>query len=92
MTDPGELRLQRRALQATQPQSTSYRPEQDLSPFVRTALLETTGQFRRLPNPDLVMFSFPHLATGDQVPIPGYSTVFPLYERPEYAMPGEPVE
>lgn len=66
--------------------------ETELSPYVRNSLNETKRLFRRLPNPDLVMFSFPHLATKDQVPIPGYSTVFPFYEKTEYALPGEPTE
>ncbi|MFG9621648.1 TIGR03751 family conjugal transfer lipoprotein, partial [Pseudomonas aeruginosa] len=26
------------------------------------------------------------------VPVPGYTTVFPLYQRVQYAMPGERVE
>jgi conjugative transfer region lipoprotein (TIGR03751 family) len=42
--------------------------------------------------PDLVMYVFPHLAGTDPVPVPGYSTVFPLYQRVQYAMPGERVE
>ncbi|TDO03621.1 TIGR03751 family conjugal transfer lipoprotein [Halomonas ventosae] len=50
---------------------------------------EIYSQFRRLPNPDLVMYVFPHLAGTEQVPVPGYSTVFPLYQRVQYAMPGE---
>jgi conjugative transfer region lipoprotein (TIGR03751 family) len=53
---------------------------------------EIQRQFRRLPNPDLVMYVFPHLAGSDPVPVPGYSTVFPLYQRVQYAMPGERVE
>jgi len=43
--------------------------------------------FERLPNPDLVMYVFPHMAGG--APIPGYRTVFPMFGRVEYAMPGE---
>ena len=49
-------------------------------------------QFQRLPNPDLVMYVFPHLTGTDPVPVPGYTTVFPLYQRVQYAMPGERVE
>lgn len=49
-------------------------------------------QYRRLANPDLVMYVFPHRATASDVPIPGYTTVFPLYEQIFYALPGEPVE
>jgi len=60
--------------------------------YTRTASNEIYRQFRRLPNPDLVMYVFPHLAGTDPVPVPGYSTVFPLYQRVQYAMPGERVE
>ncbi|GKS83617.1 TIGR03751 family conjugal transfer lipoprotein [Acidovorax sp. SUPP1855] len=60
--------------------------------YTRTAQNEIYRQFHRLPNPDLVMYVFPHLAGTDPVPVPGYSTVFPLYQRIQYAMPGERVE
>lgn len=57
--------------------------------YARTASNEIYSQFKRLPNPDLVMYVFPHLAGTEHVPVPGYSTVFPLHERVQYAMPGE---
>ncbi|RMP98524.1 hypothetical protein ALQ14_04920 [Pseudomonas savastanoi pv. glycinea] len=38
------------------------------------------------------MYVFPHLAGSDPAPVPGYMTVFPLYQRVQYAMPGERVE
>lgn len=60
--------------------------------YTRTARNEVQRQFQRLPNPDLVMYVFPHLAGTDPVPVPGYTTVFPLYQRIQYAMPGERVE
>ena len=60
--------------------------------YSRTAQNEIYSQFPRLPNPDLVMYVFPHLAGSDPAPIPGYTTVFPLYQRVQYAMPGERVE
>jgi len=60
--------------------------------YTRTATNEILRQFHRLPNPDLVMYVFPHLAGTDPVPVPGYSTVFPLYQRVQYAMPGERLE
>mgnify|MGYP003585818058 FL=1 len=45
-------------------------------------------RFARVPNPDLVMVVYPHLAKG-QYPVPGYVTVFPMYEQTQYALPGE---
>ncbi|MCM2337550.1 MAG: TIGR03751 family conjugal transfer lipoprotein, partial [Lysobacter sp.] len=60
--------------------------------YTRTAANEIYRQFHRLPNPDLVMYVLPHLAGTDPVPVPGYTTVFPLYQRVQYAMPGERLE
>ncbi|QRI93013.1 TIGR03751 family conjugal transfer lipoprotein [Delftia lacustris] len=60
--------------------------------YTRTAANEIRRQFQRLPNPDLVMYVFPHLAGTDPVPVPGYSTVLPLYQRVQYALPGERTE
>lgn len=57
--------------------------------YTRTAETELQILFQRLPNPDLVMFVFPHLSGTEQVPIPGYSTVFPLFRNVHYALPGE---
>lgn len=64
----------------------------DNAAFTRTAQNEIYSQFKRLPNPDLVMYVFPHLAGSDPAPVPGYTTVFPLYQRVQYAMPGERTE
>lgn len=49
----------------------------------------TQALFRRLPNPDLEMYIFPHLTGSEGVPVPGYTTVFPFYNRVQYALPGE---
>jgi len=59
--------------------------------YSRTQESEISQQFPRLPNPDLVMYVFPHLADGS-TPVPGYSTVFPFYNQVQYAMPGERTE
>ncbi|MFC4160707.1 TIGR03751 family conjugal transfer lipoprotein [Chitinimonas lacunae] len=64
----------------------------DRASHARTARDEIAAQFRRLPNPDLVMYVFPHLAGSLAVPVPGYSTVFPLHARVPYALPGERLE
>lgn len=60
--------------------------------YTRTAQNEIYSQFKRLPNPDMVLYVFPHLTGTDPAPIPGYSTVFPFYQRVQYAMPGERIE
>ena len=57
--------------------------------YLREAANELDTRFPRLPNPTLVMYVFPHLAEAEGVPVPGYVTTFPMYERVEYALPGE---
>lgn len=61
----------------------------DLAGYSRNAYTELETIFPRLPNPTLVMYVFPHLAGTERVPVPGYATTFTLYERVEYALPGE---
>ena len=63
--------------------------EAALHGYTRDAANEIDAIFPRLPNPTLVMYVFPHLAGEESVPIPGYATAFPMYERTEYALPGE---
>lgn len=59
-----------------------------LAAFSRSAYNEIELLFPRLPNPTLVMYVDPHL-TAAGYPVPGYTTAFPLYEKVEYALPGE---
>ena len=69
-----------------------YRPvhdgEADLVDYTRTAANEIDQLFPVLPNPQLVIYVYPHF-TGKGRPVPGYSTVTRMYDRVEYAMPGE---
>ncbi|OOF59797.1 conjugal transfer protein [Rodentibacter myodis] len=60
------------------------------SRYTRTAENEVTNLFPRLPNPDMTLYVFPHLTdSAEQLPVPGYTTVFPFYGRIQYAQPGE---
>ena len=63
--------------------------ESALHGYTREAANEIDAIFPRLPNPTLVMYVFPHMAGEESVPVPGYATAFPMYERTEYALPGE---
>ena len=63
--------------------------EENLHGYTREAFNELDVSFPRLPNPSLVMYVYPHLAGAERTPVPGYATTFPLYERVEYALPGE---
>lgn len=42
--------------------------------------------FKKLPNPELTMYVYPHLAGNAEIPIPGYETAFPVYERDRYSV------
>lgn len=59
--------------------------------YTRTAQNEIYRQFHRLPNPDLVMYVFPHLVARTRHRCPA-TTVFPLYQQIHYALPGERTE
>jgi conjugative transfer region lipoprotein (TIGR03751 family) len=43
--------------------------------------------FHMIPNPDLKMYVFPHLAGKEKLPIPGYYTTFNAYTRDYYQPP-----
>ena len=45
--------------------------------------------FHKLPNPELKLYVYPHLAGSDELPIPGYYTAFNVYEKTHYALPNE---
>ena len=60
----------------------------DLHGYTRDAYNELEARFPRLPNPVFIMYVFPHLSR-EGTPVPGYSTMFPMYESVEYALPGE---
>ena len=59
-----------------------------MSSYTRTAHNEIFNLFPELANPTLVMYVFPHI-TPDQVKVPGFSTVFKMYSKTHYALPGE---
>lgn len=70
----------------------SQSPDRSATNYSRTSENEINAQFKRLPNPDLVMFIFPHLSGSEEAPVPGYSTIFPMHSRVKYALPGERTE
>jgi len=78
----------REALASDHPHAVSD-GDRDLYGYTRDAAREVDSIFQRLPNPTLVMYVYPHLAGRHAVPIPGYSTTFTMYERTEFALPGE---
>ncbi len=61
------------------------------SDLTRSTQNEINNLFPRLPDPELVMYVYPHFVGNDQLPVPGYSTAFSMYDKVYYAMPGEVV-
>ena len=61
----------------------------DAPAYARTAANELELLFPRLPNPDIFIYVPAHFATELRIPVPGYTTAVPLYDRVEYALPGE---
>lgn len=60
--------------------------------YTRTAENEIQQTFPRLPNPDMVIYIYPHMSGNAPAPVPGYSSVFPFYSQVQYALPGERTE
>lgn len=46
-------------------------------------------EFHQMPNPELTLYVFPHFVGKDEVPIPGYETVFRAYEHSHYFLPNK---
>ncbi len=61
--------------------------------YTRTSVNEIRQLFPTLPNPTIPLFIHAHPvveeSTGEILPVPGYTTAFPLYHRVEYALPSE---
>ena len=62
--------------------------DSDLKGYTREVNNELSIHFPRLPNPTIILYIFPHLSL-EGTPVPGYSTVFKMYQKVEYALPGE---
>lgn len=63
--------------------------EMNIEKFIRTEDSELTNQFRKVYNPDVYLYVFPHLSLEEGIPIPGYLTKFSLYSKEYWALPGE---
>lgn len=67
------------------------RPAIDAEVSVSPYTVNNAGKtsFRTLPNPTIYMYIFPTLTKEDRLPRPGWITEFKMYDRDEYALPGE---
>lgn len=59
--------------------------------YARDSQNEINQLFPLHDNPQISVYIHPHLATSGNYPIPGYTTAFSLYEKNEYALPGESI-
>lgn len=57
--------------------------------YTAIAAQEIEQLFPMLPNPQILVYVYPHMATSTRAPVPGYTTAISLYERDEYALPNE---
>ncbi|MEM7258533.1 MAG: TIGR03751 family conjugal transfer lipoprotein [Pseudomonadota bacterium] len=95
--DSRELYRQHRQHGQQTPQANAHRaslqPIEDHAyrGYTRHALNEQSQLFKVLPNPKIAIYVFPHLATRDNAPVPGYTTSVTLYARDEYALPEDAV-
>ncbi len=89
---PDTLAVYQSHVASTNAQPRMVRPlhsdQRDLVGYTRDSANEIDQKFPRLPNPELVLYVFPHFSPKGR-PIPGYSTSLRLYEKDEYALPGE---
>ena len=67
------------------------RSSEDTSAAAQLIKTQVKQTFPTLKNLFLVMYFFPRLNTEDGTPIPGYWTTFSLYDKVEFALPGEEV-
>lgn len=51
--------------------------------------LELQPTFKKLPNPKLYIYFPPKLTSDGRLPVPAWMTEFSMYDRDEYALPGE---
>lgn len=68
--------------------NSSYRVEKGQNTIANSS----DHNFQKIPNPELTLYVFPHLAGESEIPIPGYTTVFTAYEKNHYALPQDTVK
>ena len=73
----------------------AYRIEKAVTPedthYMQAAQNQINRAFKVVPNPNIPAYIFAHMAhyNHTNVPVPGYTTAFFLYESNHYAMPEE---
>ena len=64
---------------------------ENYSGYTATSVNEINNLFKKLKNPEIPIYVYPHLVhEGEEAqPVPGYSTAFYLYKNNQFAMPSE---
>lgn len=60
--------------------------EERFSSFNQANSNQMTSAFTKISNPELKLYIYPHFSGTEEVPIPGYATVFNAYERDHYTL------
>lgn len=47
------------------------------------------SDFKKIPNPELKLYVYPHFTGKEEVPIPGYYTFFNVYDHDHYMLRNE---
>lgn len=66
------------------PLVSGYRPKNQ---YTHAHVAELQRDFHQVPNPQIVAYVYPHLVGN--LPVPGYFTVFNLYDTTHYALGAE---
>ncbi len=61
---------------------------QSQSTYTNKHIRELQRDFKRVPNPEIIGYVYPHIS-DNRMPVPGYFTTFPLYERSHFALSSE---
>lgn len=60
--------------------------EEERTALNQVSVSRATNTFNKITNPELKIYIYPHLSGTEEVPIPGYTTVFNAYERDHYTL------
>jgi conjugative transfer region lipoprotein (TIGR03751 family) len=63
----------------------------DYRGYTTTSLNQLHHLFKKLNNPEVPLYVYPHLILQNEedMPVPGYTTAFFLYQRNQFVLPNE---
>jgi conjugative transfer region lipoprotein (TIGR03751 family) len=59
--------------------------------YTATSVNQIHTLFKKLNNPEILLYVYPHLVAQneEEIPVPGYTTAFFLYQKNQFALPDE---